>query len=242
MLLRQLGEGLLNIVYPKRCPMCMEVIPVHEEEGICPNCMDDLPYISEPRCKKCSKPVFDEEVDLCFDCSKSEHYYSRGWALWLYEGKVRQALYRFKNNNNKIYGRIFGKEVVTLYYRDIIHSNIDMIIPVPLHSKKYKKRGYNQAKIIADAISEAVDIPCESHYLIRTINTKPQKHLSDVGRIHNMQKAFQVIRPECIENKRILLCDDIYTTGSTINGCAKALLRQGAREVYFITVAIGKGF
>lgn len=182
-------------------------------------------------------------MDFCFDCSKSEHYYSRGWALWLYEGKVRQALYRFKNNNNKIYGRIFGKEVVTLYYGDIIHSNIDMIIPVPLHRTKHKKRGYNQAKIIADAISEAVDIPCESHYLMRTMNTKPQKHLSDVGRIHNMQKkAFQVIRPECIENKRILLCDDIYTTGSTINGCAKALLRQGAREVYFITVAIGKGF
>lgn len=242
MLFREIGKSLLDIVYPKRCPMCMEVIPIHEEEAICSACVDDLPYISEPRCEKCSKPVFDQDVALCFDCSKSEHYYRKGWALWLYEGKVRQALYRLKNNNNKNNGRIFAKEVVTLYYRDIIHASIDRIIPVPLHPKKYKKRGYNQAQIIADAVSEAMDIPCEEGCLIRTMNTQPQKHLSDLGRIENMQKAFQVIEPTCIDNKRILLCDDIYTTGSTINGCAKALLRHGACEVYFITLAIGKGF
>lgn len=238
----QLGKALLDILYPKRCPICMKVLTIQEEARICDACLEELPYITDPRCEKCGKPVDDELATLCFDCSKAEHYYTKGWALWLYEGKVKSTLYRLKNNNNENYGRIFGEEVVTLYYRDILSCDIDMIIPVPLHPKKYRKRGYNQAEIIADAISYAIDIPCYKDCLIRGINTRPQKDLSDVGRIQNLRRAFSVSDEEAIRGKRILLCDDIYTTGSTINGCARALLNQGASEIYFVTVAIGKGF
>ncbi|MCT4687975.1 ComF family protein [Vallitalea sp.] len=242
MRINKLGDELLSIIYPKRCPICMDIIPINEEERICESCVEELPYIMEPRCKKCSKPLNSELAEYCFDCTKNEHDYTRGWAVWLYEGKLKKALQRYKNNNNNNYGRIFSKEVVTLYKREIVEAYVNLIIPVPLHIKKQRKRGYNQAEIIATYIGKYLDIPCNTNCVMRTINTKPQKNLSDKERVSNMKKAFKVIKPDEITGKTILICDDIYTTGNTIDSLAKELLINGAKEVFFITIAIGKGY
>ncbi|GMQ58060.1 ComF family protein [Vallitalea sediminicola] len=242
MKLDKLGNELLSIIYPKRCPICMDIIPINGEERICDSCVEELPYIIEPRCRKCSKPLNNEVTEYCFDCTKNEHDYTRGWAVWLYEGELKKALRRYKYDNNENYGRIFSKEVVTLYKREILEAQIDLIIPVPLHKKKLRKRGYNQAGIIATNIGKYLDISCNTNCVIRTINTKPQKNLSDKERVNNMKKAFKVIKSDEIVGKTILICDDIYTTGNTINSLAKELLISGANEVIFITLAIGKGF
>lgn len=238
----KLGNELLNIIYPKRCPICMDIIPINEEERICDSCVEELPYVTEPRCKKCSKPLDNEMADYCYDCTKNEHSYTRGWALWLYSGEIKKALRRFKYNNNKNYGKIFSKEIVTFYKREITDASIDLIIPVPLHISKQKKRGYNQAAIIGSNIGRYLDIPYSSNCAIRTINTKAQKNLSDKERADNMKKVFKVVKQNQIRDKRVLICDDIYTTGNTINSLSKELLRNGAKEVFFITLAIGKGF
>lgn len=242
MKLNKIIDELLSIVYPKRCPTCMNIIPINEEERICDSCIEELPYVTEPRCKKCSKPLDNETNDLCYDCTKNEHSYSRGWALWLYTGDIKNALKRFKYNNNSNYGKIFSKEVVTLYKKEIEEVSIDLIIPVPLHPKKQKKRGYNQAAIIGSNIAESLNISYSSNYVTRIIDTKDQKNLSDKERVHNMKKAFKIVDPNQIKHKRVLICDDIYTTGNTINSLSKELLENGAEEVFFITLAIGKGF
>lgn len=242
MKLNNLTKMLLDIVYPKRCPICMELIPINQEERICETCIEELPYIQQPRCHKCSKPVSAEDEIYCFDCIKSDHYYTKGWAVWLYERAVKDAMHRFKYNNNKNYGRILSKEVVTLYSREIYEANIDLIIPIPLYRKKEKKRGYNQAGVIATYIGKYTSIPCNHNCIIKKINTKAQKNLTDKERIANVKNIFKVTDENLIKGKNILLCDDIYTTGSTIDSCAKELLSCGAKEIYFITLAIGKGF
>lgn len=242
MKLNKLTRMLLDIVYPKRCPICMELIPINQEEKICENCIEELPYIQQPRCQKCSKPIYSQEAIYCFDCIKANHYYKKGWAVWLYEGAIKDALHRFKYNNNKNYGRILSKEVVTLYSREIYDAEIDLIIPVPLYRKKEKRRGYNQAGVIASCIGKYMNIPCSHNCIIKKINTKAQKNLTDKERISNVKNIFKVIDVDLIKGKNILLCDDIYTTGNTISSCAKELLLCGAKDVYFITLAIGKGF
>jgi ComF family protein len=240
--IKELSEGILDIIYPKRCPICMDIIPIDKEVKICETCIEKLPYITDPRCKKCSKPIDDETIKYCYDCTNNEHYYNKGWAVWLYEGNIKKSLQRFKYNNNKNYGRIFAKEVVTLYNKEITEAKIDLIVPVPLYIKKQKKRGYNQAQIIANNISKYLDIPCNNDCLVRIKDTKPQKNLSDKERINNTKKAFKVVMSSVVMDKKILICDDIYTTGNTINSCAKELLNSGAKEIYFCTLAIGKGF
>ena len=118
----------------------------------------------------------------------------------------------------------------------------DYIIPVPLHKRKKRVRGYNQAELIAKGLSNTLDLPMNDYILRRTRFTTPQKKLDDKQRLKNLSQAFVCIDPEgCIRGKRVLLVDDIYTTGSTIEACTLALLKEGAKEVCFITVCIGKG-
>ena len=112
---------------------------------------------------------------------------------------------------------------------------------MPLHRRKLIKRGYNQAEILAKRLSEQLLIPMDNKILIRTRNTVPLKELNEKERITNLKSAFQTDEIK-LKYKRIILVDDIYTTGSTIDECAWTLLRNGAEEVYFITACIGRGF
>ena len=127
-------------------------------------------------------------------------------------------------------------------FKDVIFSwNCEVLVPVPLHRRKLIKRGYNQAEILAKRLSEQLLIPMDNKILIRTRNTVPLKELNEKERITNLKSAFQTDEIK-LKYKRIILVDDIYTTGSTIDECAWTLLRNGAEEVYFITACIGRGF
>ena len=119
--------------------------------------------------------------------------------------------------------------------------NAEVIIPVPLHVKRLRTRGYNQAEVFARALSEEFGIPVDAHTLVRVRNTRPQKELSDVERKNNIENAFQT-RINSIKYKKVILVDDIYTTGTTINECADVLKRTGVEDVYFVTACIGNGF
>lgn len=118
---------------------------------------------------------------------------------------------------------------------------IDLIVPVPLYKKKQRKRGFNQAAIVAEELGKRLGIPVDSSLVIREKETTPQKELGQRSRRKNLKKAFRVVKQE-EKNRKVLIIDDIYTTGSTIDSIAEILEKAGYEKIYFLTISIGQGF
>lgn len=213
---------------------------------ICPDCSKKLVYIREPRCKKCSKPIEFIENEYCVDCQHSNFAYTYGLSLWAYNKYIKHSIANFKNNNKREFADYYIDEIIKVYGDKIRSMNIDALVPVPLHKSKYMKRGYNQAEILAKGISDMLNIKLISDLIIREKKTLSQKDLNDRDRFKNLQSAFRIndnkYKSYSKQFRNIMLVDDIYTTGSTIESCSKVLLSYGVEKIYFITLSIGKGY
>lgn len=235
------GEKLLSLLYPDICPFCGRILKKTELGKVCRKCELKLPYIYEPRCKKCGKPVGKENQEYCWDCEHRCHYFDAGLAVWEHRPMVAQAIYQFKYHNKRIYSRFFAREMVKSY-ESVIHKwNIDLIVPIPISKKRKRQRGYNQAELLALEIGDLLGISVDSHSLIRSKDTIAQKKLDVWERRLNLFKAF-IWKGENISRSNILVIDDIYTTGNTIDAAARTLKASGASRVYFLTISIGGGF
>lgn len=232
--------GLLQLFFPKTCPICEEILDKHQE--ICKKCEKNLRYIEEPKCKKCGKPFEPREPDseikeYCMDCVKKPHIYDFGMAVFQYSEELRESIYRFKYYNQRTYAGFYGK-AMACYGRQIRELGIQVLIPVPISRQRKTARGYNQAELMAWALGRELNLPVDSYSLIRKKNTLPQKELNEEERRNNLKNAFK-IEENVIKYKKVLLVDDIYTTGSTIDACATVLKQAGAEKVYFISLCIG---
>lgn len=228
----------LRILYPRVCLICGKVLA---EGKICKECRRELPYCQTPRCCRCGKHLENETQEYCGDCQKKQHRYVKGLAPFIHTGRLRDAVYRIKYKNKREYLDFFVEEIVRHHKKEIMMWGCDLLIPVPLHVKKKRMRGFNQAEVFAKRLSKRLGIPLDCHSLKRIRNTRPQKEFDDVQRRKNLQNAFKVTQ-NVVKSKKIILVDDIYTTGSTIDACAEALLQAGAKEVYFICLTIGSGY
>ena len=189
---------------------------------------------------RCGKPVRDESYEFCEDCSRQESGITCGLNLWLHKEPVAGALYRFKYHNRRNYGKIFAGELAARYADQLRRWEAEEIIPVPLHRSRRRKRGFNQAEILARELGAATGIPVRTDVLFRVKKTSPQKSLGKKERQANLKGAFAVSgawKP----GKNVVLIDDIYTTGATLDRAAKMLRKAGARNVYFLTISIGQG-
>lgn len=238
-------DFILDLIYPRRCPICFKIV---KEKGkkICNSCRKHLIYIKEPKCKKCSKPIEQVEEEYCIDCNRRKFSYEYGLALWVYNDYLKKSISNFKNKNKIEYSDFYVDEIIKSFGKKIKEMNVDALIPIPLHKRKHKARGYNQAEIIANKIGKSLDIKVISNLINRTMYTKPQKDLNDKERLLNLKDAF-IINNKHAEKyknklKKVIIVDDIYTTGSTIESCTKVLLAYGIKEVFFITLSIGKGY
>lgn len=233
----------MSFFYPRRCPFCDRALRVGEE-GACPACRGSLEYVREPKCKRCGKPL-EEEAEYCGDCDGSDFSFEYGHALYVYQGRVRDALSRLKYHDRREYARFFAEELYREYGDWMRGLGDTCLIAVPLHWKRYRKRGYNQAALIAGELGRVSGIPVCERGLVRCRNTAPQKELSREERRRNLFQAFQAKNlgeelnhiPECV-----ILIDDIYTTGSTLDACAEALRENRVKKVYFLCIGIGRGF
>ena len=154
---------------------------------------------------------------------------------------MNQSIYQFKYHNQRRYGTIYAQEIL-YWYKDVIVSwHPDVIMPVPLHFRRKRKRGYNQARILAELIGTGTGIAVDSRHLIRRKYTNPQKILGHRQRKKNLKNAFAV-KKDFVPVKKVLLIDDIYTTGSTIDAAAYMLKQRGVVNVYFLTISIGQGY
>lgn len=238
-------QNILDMIYPVRCPICGEIV-IPKENKICDPCKEKLQYITEPRCKKCSKPIEQEEKEYCSDCEHKNYHYIKGYAVWMYDEAMRHSIAGFKYHNKREYANFYIDELYRIYGDEIRKIAPDAIVPIPVHKSKYRERGYNQAEILARGLGIRLTIPVLSHLLIRNKKTLPQKQLSDRERLYNLQDAFEynqaVANHFHKEINTILLVDDIYTTGSTIEACTNVLMANGINDIYFITLCIGKGY
>ena len=226
----------MQSIYPSKCPFCGKVTLT----GICKSCESTVPKIREPRCMKCGKPIEDMRQEYCYDCKKGRHAYDWGRSMWVHKSPVSDAVYQLKYQNKRIYGKVFGKEMAETYRELLKKKEVELLIPVPLHRFRRWKRGYNQAEILAVELAKQTGIPVARHLLIRCKKTTPQKQLDDKLRRKNIEHAFRV--NGIVPAEKVVLIDDIYTTGSTVDEAAKTLRRAGAQEVGFLTISIGQGY
>lgn len=252
------GEILLQALFPRVCPVCGKLLPLSAKWYrslqpektrslmICENCMQKLPFVPEPRCIRCSRPLDLEEEILCDICRKKPSSFDSGSALFLHDETARKIIYDLKFHNLRENARFLGHEMAIRFHKQILLWNPEVCIPVPLHKKRFRERGFNQALLIAESLSYWLEkyyrirLPVDSGYLLRTGNTRPQRTLEAAMREGNVKTAFTVFPREGSERiyRSVLLIDDIFTSGSTINACAGTLKEAGSREVFFLTASI----
>ena len=234
-MIRKAGKLFLDMLYPRRCPVCHD-IAVPGGSRICNVCREKLKPITGPRCFRCSKPLKREEQEYCKDCRKTR-LFDQEIGIFPYGSVLQESLFKLKYGKRQEYGSFYG-QIAAVYSREIIRNwGVEIIIPIPLHRKRMEKRGYNQAELIAEALGKTLCIPVDSRLMKRKVNTRPQKELDYRERKQNMKNAF-FLKGEN-RYRRILLVDDIYTTGSTIEAAAELLKRNGAENVFFLTIAMG---
>ncbi len=233
-------RGVLDLLYPARCPVCDGVLLPEEE--VCGECFLKLRYVEEPRCYKCGKPLSTEEEEYCSDCRPDggcgKHIYDSGMALYEYES-VKDSLYRFKYKGRCEYAAFYGKEIAKRLGDRIVGWRPDALLPVPMYKRKERMRGYNQAGLLAEAVGTELHIPVLQDLMVRQRQTVPMKELGPAGRQINLKRAF-IIRRFDVKLKCVVIIDDIYTTGSTMDEMAKVLKAAGVSRVHFVTLAIGR--
>lgn len=240
---KRIAAGVKDILFPPACPICSNPRPVidNRKMNICPWCLKYITYIKEPACLKCGKALEDDNREYCKDCTDKQHLFNQAVSMYEYSEGIKQSIYNFKYHNKREYAEVYADEI-SGRYGDVINMwQPDVIMPVPIHVSKLKSRGYNQAGLIAESLSKKLDIEYNEHSLIRTRATSPMKDLNDIQRTKNLQKAFKIADNVIIYNK-VLIVDDIYTTGTTIDACAECLKRAGVKEVYAVTLCVGRGF
>ena len=237
----------LDFIYPRRCPVCDGIVGVFEfRDGkirrggyVHRDCLKKIEYIKGPTCCKCGKPLIaDKDAEYCSDCRKRKHYFTRGYSVFLYRS-VSGSIYRFKYMGRREYADFYAEATRRMLGKKLKRLGIEAIIPVPMYREKQRKRGYNQAEIYARAVSKALDIPLFTGVIQRVKNTIPMKELDASRRRNNLKKAFNIARND-VKFKCILIIDDIYTTGSTIDEIAHEFRMAGVRDIYFLTLSIGQ--
>lgn len=229
-------ETLLELVFtpPARCVLCRTGLGV-AEKYVCSECLRSIKRVYQPTCPRCGRPM--GALKVCLQCQNTRYHFSRARSWGIYEDKLREIIHLFKFNNKPYLGRLLAVHMVAELglAQD---SSFDVLVPVPLHPARLLRRGYNQSAILAELIAKAIDKPyCDA--LKRLRNTPPQTSLDRAARQKAVVGIFAVKRLQRsrVEAQRIMLVDDVFTTGSTLDECAKALLAAGAVDVQALTAA-----
>lgn len=195
--------------------------------------------LAGPACPRCGRPYASptaltySPTHLCEGCRRRRPSYTRAWSGYRYAPPLQEAIHLFKYR---------GKVALTQALGDLMQAAgppppVDLLIPVPLHPSRLREREFNQALLLADRLGAAWQLPVSCHNLRRTKLTASQTELSRAARLKNLRRAFALRRPAEVAGRRVLLIDDVFTTGATVNECAKTLRRAGAAEVHVFTLA-----
>ena len=240
-------ERALDIIYPTHCAICDGVVPfftydkgkIKRGTVVHRQCLKKAIFVRGNTCFKCGKPLGeDSDEEYCQDCRDKRHFFLRGYSVFAYRS-ISGSIYKFKYMGRQEYARFYGMATRKLLGGTLRSLGIEAIVPVPMYDRKQLKRGYNQAEIYARSVSKELSIPLYPDLVKRVRNTLPMKELDALGRRNNLKKAFIIARND-VKFKCVLIIDDIYTTGSTIDEIAHEFQMAGVEKVYFLTLAIGQ--
>ncbi len=235
--LRQAAALALNAVLPPRCLHCGAMVDT--PHSLCPSCWERVDFIAPPYCRVCGRPFeFDPgEENPCGACAKEMPPFDRARSIFRYDDVSRALVLAFKHGDRTDAAPALGRWLVRTGAE--IVDQADMIVPVPLHWTRLFRRRYNQAALLAAALGRFSGVPTEPDLLVRRRRTRSQGRLSPAGRIRNVRGAFAIRRGrrEAVRGRRILLVDDVLTTGATVAECARVLRRGGAAGVDVLTAA-----
>ena len=222
---------VIDLFFPQstRCVFCGRE---DHKYNLCDECLTSLPFINTRTCIKCGGRVLPDEV-ACKDCSIVKHIVDVNYSILDYDEYVKSKIVNFKQNKQRKIGVAFA--YIMKEFFDNLHLDIDVIIPVPIHTNRLKERGFNQSEILASKLGDKVD----NHILERIKDTPHQTGLSRKNRRENLNRSFSVVDKSKVKGKNILLVDDIYTTGSTLDECARTLYKCGAKSVQSLCLARG---
>lgn len=186
-----------------------------------------------------------ERTEYCADCMRHQRTFESGVALFNYNEAARSSMAAVKYKNKREYLDFYAAAADFRFCRTVSSWQAEALIPVPVHPSRRRKRGFNQAEEFAKRLGKLWKLPVETGLLVRRKKTAPQRELNPQERLKNLQQAFAIRQTAEIHRsgipKRVILIDDIYTTGSTMEACTRALKKAGVKEVHFVVICIGEG-
>ncbi len=221
----------LDLLFPPRCVHCRA-----ENSWLCQTCFENIPFITTAICQRCGTPMTTAPAASCKQCQNNPLQYIDGVRVASYfeDNPMRSAIHALKYRNHKAVANILGEILAKVYRQQ--HLVAEVIVPVPLHRARLKERGYNQSELLARQLGRLLNIPVNTVTLQRIRQTKSQMKLGADERHKNVADAF-ACNDKKLQNQRVLLIDDVCTTGSTLDFCAEALKKGGVASVWGITLA-----
>lgn len=238
--LARVGSASMDLLLPRRCPGCGERVRGGSSTSWCGACLAALPLIASPICPVCGRPYPkspDSGDHLCGECAESAFAFHSARSAVVHTGLVRDLIHRFKFSGRLEYAAPLASLLSDVVRNHTGATTAELILPVPLHLKRLRDRGFNQSGILAGFLGKRLELPVGTDVLLRTDWKRPQTRLTRAERLDNVRHAFSVAMPWAVKTLRVLIVDDVFTTGTTLSECARVLLRAGAAEVHAVTVS-----
>ena len=230
----------LRFVLPVECLTCGKSLTSDPVPFFCTACWQTIRPLQHPVCARCDQPFVSPAATAytpnhhCQQCQERPPEFQRAWTLFPYLPPLREAICSFKYRSKHTLARPLARLMIDALPRGI---DADVIVPVPLHPTRLRAREFNQSLLLADQLGRHLARPVSVSNLVRVAATDPQTTLTRQARLRNLRNAFYIRKPQDLAEKRILLVDDVFTTGTTLNECAKSLRKAGAGPVFALTLA-----
>jgi ComF family protein len=240
--LESFAGALTSVVFPAGCLLCDALLTHARRIPLCETCLASFQRIAPPICRICGQPLPvpakpGEGEPVCRDCVVGKFGFQLARSFGVYEGALARAIVLLKYERIEPLGSFFAMRLLELVRGDPRLLSADVVVPVPLHRQKHRDRGYNQVDLFARPLARRLHVPYRPILLVRS-RPRPEKHLlSQEERWEAVRGAFVMRRGGRVDNLRVLLLDDVMTTGATLDACARALGEAGARSVLGLTIA-----
>ncbi|MGQ9485074.1 MAG: ComF family protein [Desulfosoma sp.] len=231
---------LADQVFPPQCAACGSMGGLGSGSPWCPECLDAVPWILSPLCPSCGRPYDRTEAmpdHLCGECLQGHYRFDAARSAALYEGAVRRGILQLKFGGRLHWAPALGRLIAHHAPTRALLDQCDLLVPVPMHLRRVRRRGFNQAALVARFAARSCSRPVHLSLLRRTRFTRPQTRLSRAERLRNVRGAFEVVDERAVRGRKVTVVDDVFTTGTTLSECADALKGAGAAWVGAVTVA-----
>jgi ComF family protein len=237
--LKELLNDVSDIIFPPQCVACAEILDPPAHHFFCSSCQEKIRFITGSLCPICGIPFWNSPAlsHTCGNCLETDPHYNQARAVASFETIIMDTIHKFKYGRSISLGDALGSFMANFSFPDFDFTDYSLLIPVPLHIKRLKERGFNQSLLLAGKVGKKYKLPVSFSLLKRCKFTLTQTGLNKTEREKNIKGVFIVTDKKKVAGEKIILIDDVYTTGATVNECAKTLIKADAQKVAVLTLA-----